>query len=324
MEWASSLRRIGTSRKEAGGCLRILRSTRSSRPTAAVHKALHPIKGDVPEGEYLVPFGQARIVEAGDDVTSVAYGRAVQQDRPPSAPGSPPRAPACPGRREREVGGRWAGAAQARPRASVAILLLSAVGAYALSGESRLAVALAAGAGFGLAIERGRICFTAAFRDLWITRQSPLARALALAMAVASIGFAVAVAAGVAPKSEPAGLNALLGGAIFGVGILVAGGCETGWMYRASQGYVQLWMAGLGTFVGTIVLAWAWEAWGLYALLVRPFRPVNVAAEIGLPVALGLTLVGLGAWWAFARLRDPSAGGFVGLRGVPRLGVREG
>jgi pyruvate dehydrogenase E1 component beta subunit len=41
------------------------------------HKALYPIKGDVPEGEYLVPFGQARIVEAGDDVTIVAYGRAV-------------------------------------------------------------------------------------------------------------------------------------------------------------------------------------------------------------------------------------------------------
>lgn len=41
------------------------------------HKALYPLKGDVPEGEYLVPFGQARIVEAGDDVTIVAYGRAV-------------------------------------------------------------------------------------------------------------------------------------------------------------------------------------------------------------------------------------------------------
>lgn len=208
--------------------------------------------------------------------------------------------------------------------AGIAILVLGAVGAYALAGESRLAIALAAGAGFGLTIERGRICFTAAFRDLWITRQSPLARALALAMAVASAGFAVAVAAGVAPKSEPAGLGALLGGAIFGVGIVVAGGCETGWMYRASQGYAQLWMAGLGTFVGTIVLAWAWEAWGLYDALVRPFRPLNLAAELGLPVALGLTLVGLGLWYGFARLRDPSAGGWVGLRRSLRLQVREG
>lgn len=210
----------------------------------------------------------------------------------------------------------------------VAVLLLGAVGTYALAGEPRLAVALAIGTGFGLAIERGRICFTAAFRDLWITRQSHLARALAVAMIVASVGFAVAIAAGVAPKSESAGLGALLGGAIFGLGIVVAGGCETGWMYRASQGYVQLWMAGLGTFVGTILLAWAWGAWGLYDALVRPFRPVNLAAELGLPLALGLTVLGLGAWWVLARLRDPSAGGFVGLRrslrGSLRLAAREG
>lgn len=194
----------------------------------------------------------------------------------------------------------------------VAALVLGAVAAYAVAGESRLAIALAAGAGFGLAIERGRICFTAAFRDLWITRQSHLARALAAAMAVASIGFAVAIAAGVGPKSESAGLGALLGGAIFGLGIVIAGGCETGWMYRASQGYVQLWMAGLGTFVGTIVLAWAWQAWGLYDALVAPFRPLNLAAELGLPVALGLTLIGLGTWWALAGRREQA---FVGSAG---------
>lgn len=202
---------------------------------------------------------------------------------------------------------------------AVALLVLGAVAAYAAGGESRLAIALAAGAGFGLAIERGRICFTAAFRDLWITRQSHLARALAAAMAVASVGFAVAIAAGVAPKSEPAGLGALLGGAIFGVGIVIAGGCETGWMYRASQGYVQLWMAGLGTLVGTLVLAWAWEAWGLYDALVRPFEPVNLAAELGLPVALGLTLLGLGLWWGLARRREQA---FAGSGGGGLLGWR--
>ncbi len=203
---------------------------------------------------------------------------------------------------------------------AVAAIVLGAVGVYLLGGEPRLAAALAAGAGFGLAVERGRICFTAAFRDLWITRQSHLSRALAGAMVVASLGFAVAIATGVAPKSESAGLGALLGGAIFGVGIVVAGGCETGWMYRASQGYVQLWMAGLGTFVGTIVLAYAWDAWGLYDALVRPFRPVNLAAELGLPLALGLTLLGLGLWYVFARLRDPGLGPARGLRGI--LGLR--
>ncbi|EBF5117143.1 hypothetical protein FH008_12450 [Listeria monocytogenes] len=32
-------------------------------------------------------------------------------------------------------------------------------------------------------------------------------------------------------KAFWAGLNAIIGNFIFGVGIIIAGGCETGWMY---------------------------------------------------------------------------------------------
>jgi pyruvate/2-oxoglutarate/acetoin dehydrogenase E1 component len=40
-------------------------------------KVLYPLKGDAPEGEYLVPFGEARIARAGADATVVAYSRMV-------------------------------------------------------------------------------------------------------------------------------------------------------------------------------------------------------------------------------------------------------
>ncbi len=39
------------------------------------HKALYGKKCEVPEGEYLVPFGQANLLRAGDDVSVVAIGR---------------------------------------------------------------------------------------------------------------------------------------------------------------------------------------------------------------------------------------------------------
>ncbi|MCL7466108.1 alpha-ketoacid dehydrogenase subunit beta [Phaeovulum sp. NW3] len=41
------------------------------------HKALYSRKGDVPEGEYLVPFGEAALLRQGRDVTVVAIGRMV-------------------------------------------------------------------------------------------------------------------------------------------------------------------------------------------------------------------------------------------------------
>jgi pyruvate/2-oxoglutarate/acetoin dehydrogenase E1 component len=41
------------------------------------HKTMYANKGEVPEGEYLVPFGHARLARSGDDVTIVASGQMV-------------------------------------------------------------------------------------------------------------------------------------------------------------------------------------------------------------------------------------------------------
>lgn len=39
--------------------------------------ALYGTKGEVPEGDYTVPFGKARIAQEGDDITLIGYGRQV-------------------------------------------------------------------------------------------------------------------------------------------------------------------------------------------------------------------------------------------------------
>ena len=42
------------------------------------HKALYAEKGEVPEGDYIIPFGHARLAHAGEDVTIVAAGLMVK------------------------------------------------------------------------------------------------------------------------------------------------------------------------------------------------------------------------------------------------------
>src|SRR3954453_19458702 len=39
--------------------------------------ALYGTKGDVPEGDYTVPFGKARVAREGKDISLIAYGRQV-------------------------------------------------------------------------------------------------------------------------------------------------------------------------------------------------------------------------------------------------------
>ena len=43
------------------------------------HKALYAMKGDIPDGEFLVPLGQAEVKRSGTDVTVVATSRMVGQ-----------------------------------------------------------------------------------------------------------------------------------------------------------------------------------------------------------------------------------------------------
>src|SRR5699024_10395346 len=106
-------------------------------------------------------------------------------------------------------------------------------------------IALLFGTAFGLLIERAQICFTSAFRDLWVTGRTHMAKAIIIGMLVSTIGTFAFIESGIDPKIYWAGPNALLGGLLFGFGIVLAGGCETGWMYRAVEGQVHYWWVGV-------------------------------------------------------------------------------
>jgi pyruvate dehydrogenase E1 component beta subunit len=61
---------------EAKGLLRT--AMRGNNPVIFMeHAALYSMKGEVPDGEFTLPFGQAAIVRSGRDVTIVAYSRMV-------------------------------------------------------------------------------------------------------------------------------------------------------------------------------------------------------------------------------------------------------
>ncbi|MDR3203446.1 MAG: alpha-ketoacid dehydrogenase subunit beta [Deltaproteobacteria bacterium] len=53
---------------------------RDDNPVAYIEqKALYGLEGLVPEGEYLTPIGQAKVVRCGDDVTLIGWGAMVGQ-----------------------------------------------------------------------------------------------------------------------------------------------------------------------------------------------------------------------------------------------------
>ena len=140
--------------------------------------------------------------------------------------------------------------------------------------EPKLGYAALFGLAFGLIIERAQVCFTSAFRDLWITGRTQMAKAIIAGMAVGTIGVYSYVQLGMDPKIFWAGPNAVIGGLLFGFGIVLAGGCETGWIYRAVEGQVHFWLVGLGNIIGSTLLALVWD--DLAPILVVNFDKINL------------------------------------------------
>jgi hypothetical protein len=167
-------------------------------------------------------------------------------------------------------------------------------------GKTMLAAAALFGAAFGILIERGQICFTSAFRDLWISGRSVMTKSLAIGMTVGTIGTFFLIETGMPAVIKVAAPSTLIGGLLFGIGIVLAGGCETGWMYRAVEGQVHFWAVGAGNIIGATLLAFAWDHLGVYDALVSGWKPVNLIEAWGAPLALGGTLALLLVWYLFS------------------------
>lgn len=162
--------------------------------------------------------------------------------------------------------------------------------------EPKLGYAALFGLAFGLIIERAQVCFTSAFRDLWITGRTQMAKAIIAGMAVGTIGVYSYVQLGMDPKIFWAGPNAVIGGLLFGFGIVLAGGCETGWIYRAVEGQVHFWLVGLGNIIGSTLLALVWD--DLAPILVVNFDKINLLKTFGPQGGLLATYTMLGVFLA--------------------------
>lgn len=178
-----------------------------------------------------------------------------------------------------------------------ACLYLGLVLFFFARGKPLLAVACIAGALFGILIERGQICFTSAFRDLWVSGRALMAKAIAVGMMISVVVTFFYIQSGSAAIIKVAAPSTAIGGLLFGFGIVLAGGCETGMMYRAMEGQLLYWAVGAGNVVGATALAYGWDHLGIYHTLVENWPKVNLIEHWGSLGALFGTMAMLAAWF---------------------------
>lgn len=172
------------------------------------------------------------------------------------------------------------------------------------------------GLAFGFVLQRARFCFASAFRDIFLLGHARNMKGLLLGLAVGSVGFALVMSRqvpltglGIYPPSAnvlPLGIHTGLGGLLFGVGMVLAGGCVSGSIYRMGEGYVASWVAFAGVMGGLLVSAYTWNWWWKAHIATAP--RMWLPHWLGHPGALVVTLLGLAAVYVWVVSIEHRAG----------------
>lgn len=169
--------------------------------------------------------------------------------------------------------------------------------------------ALTTGLAFGYSLQRGGFCLTRAFSNAFIMGDATILRAWVLALLVATVGVHLIAALGLVeiPIRPFRWLANPLGGFLFGLGMILSGGCSGSTWYRVGEGAVGAWVVLLGFAIGATTVS------------VGALAPVRAALQ-GPTVSVGgaaptlYSVIGVSPWIVIAVL---AAGGALWLGRAP-------
>lgn len=156
---------------------------------------------------------------------------------------------------------------------------------------------------FGFALQRGRFCMNSAFRDPLLFKDFTLLKAVGLAIAVELIGFYVLNIFGLIELNpKPLYILAVpVGAYIFGIGMVVAGGCASGTAYRVGEGMIGSWLALFG-FATTAYLAKDGFLSGFTAgIQTYNLGSLTLSSATGLPALIWVLIFSLVIFWLLFR-----------------------
>lgn len=178
--------------------------------------------------------------------------------------------------------------------------------AYLLIIISSLVIGLTA----GFVMHRADFCVTASFRDMFLFRDFFLMRQMVLLVVVSMALFELGRLGGVISTQpfpllgSPSLANAI-GGFVFGIGMVLAGGCVCGSLFKLGAGSAASLLAVIGMIAGSAAYAEFHPQWSAFAK-----STVLVDTALTLPQWLGLSpgllllpLATLGGYWLFREFR---------------------
>lgn len=206
----------------------------------------------------------------------------------------PQKAAPAPAQARIKAGRNWS---KAHPffGALILVAVMGAFYAYAAFGQALIGGLLFFGLLIGIVMHRSRFCFVRAFREPFMTGDADMVRAVAISLAVFGFGAAVIKYAYIQPPDMGVFHHwggSFSGGLLFGIGMLLAGGCASSTLWRAAEGHTKLMVALLFFAAANPVAHNVIDAIHLKAWLGKAyFLPTELSWAIALPVFVCILLV---------------------------------
>ena len=141
------------------------------------------------------------------------------------------------------------------------------------SGNGQLAaraVIVLAGFAIGFIMHRSRLCFARSFREPFMTAEGDMTKAVILALTIglviSSLLFQKKIIDPYIAIPATFWIGSLLGGLIFGIGMIFAGGCASGSLWRMGEGHAKLWVT---------IFFFAW-AGSIASALLKKFKITSI------------------------------------------------
>jgi uncharacterized membrane protein YedE/YeeE len=108
----------------------------------------------------------------------------------------------------------------------------------------------------GFLAQRSRMCVTGAIRDYILFRTDRNLKYLFLLLGIITLVYSILLSTGIGGARTtpfPAGWYSIVGGVIFGFGMVIAGGCVVSTFYRIGEGNINYLIVAISMFVGVAV-----------------------------------------------------------------------
>lgn len=181
------------------------------------------------------------------------------------------------------------------------------------------AIIIIAGFAMGFIMHRSRLCFARSIREPLMTGEGEMTKAIIVALLVgtplAALLFQAKVIDPYSAIPATFWMGSLLGGVLFGIGMIFAGGCASGALWRMGEGHLKLWVAVLFfAWVGSIASAIFRKSGLLKAEMnLELIEESSVGYQAYLPVMLdgwgwsiAISGTALMCWYALVRYNESS------------------